>query len=129
MQKFSRQRQAIKNHMMTRRDHPTAEMIYTALRQEYPNISLGTIYRNLSLLAAGGELSRFVGEDGLDHFDPNTAVHYHIMCEECGAIEDLPLDVLTGINELASHFYDGEITRHSIFFFGRCSRCKAKKSS
>ena len=129
MQKFSRQRQAIKDYMMTRQDHPTAEMVYTAVRKEYPNISLGTIYRNLSLLAANGELSRFVGEDGVDHFDPNTDTHYHIICEECGAIHDLPLDVLKGINDLATHFYDGEVTRHSIFFYGKCSKCKAKTDS
>ena len=49
--KYSRQRESIKNQLMQRNDHPTADMIYTDIRKEYPNISLGTVYRNLALLS------------------------------------------------------------------------------
>lgn len=129
MQKFSRQRQAIKDYMITRRDHPTAEMVYHAIQQTLPNISLGTVYRNLSLLSANGELARLVCGDGIDHFDPNTEAHYHFVCERCGCVEDLPLDVMHSIDDLASHFCDGEITHHSILFYGTCSSCKTEKNA
>ena len=58
MIKFSRQRESIKNNLMGRTDHPTAETVYSDIRQEYPNISLGTVYRNLSLLADLGEIQK-----------------------------------------------------------------------
>ena len=56
--KHSRQREEIKNFLMTRKDHPTADVVYMNLRQEFPNISLGTVYRNLTLLADIGEILR-----------------------------------------------------------------------
>lgn len=129
MQKFSRQRQAIKDYMALRRDHPTADMVYAAIQKEYPHISLGTVYRNLALLASNGELSRVVCGDGMVHFDPNTEVHYHFVCEKCGCVKDLPLDVMHSIDDLASHFCDGEITHHTILFYGICSSCKAEKKA
>lgn len=70
MFKFSRQRESIKNNLMGRTDHPTAETVYSDIRQEYPNISLGTVYRNLSLLADLGEIQKISTENGLT-FDGN----------------------------------------------------------
>ena len=52
--KYSRQREAIKEFLMTRTDHPTADVVYMNVRQEFPNISLGTVYRNLTLLSDMG---------------------------------------------------------------------------
>ncbi len=62
--KYSRQREAIKKQLMQRNDHPTADMVYTDIRKEYPNISLGTVYRNLALLSELGEIKRLVTGDG-----------------------------------------------------------------
>ena len=56
--RYSRQREAIKEFLMTRKDHPTADVIYQNVRLEYPNISLGTVYRNLTLLSDLGEILR-----------------------------------------------------------------------
>ena len=56
--RYSKQRESIKNYLYGREDHPTADMIYTSIREEYPNISLGTIYRNLSLLVEIGEIQK-----------------------------------------------------------------------
>ena len=61
--KYSRQREAVRHFLMTRRDHPTAETVYTCLREEFPNISLGTVYRNLTLLAELGEIQK-ISSDG-----------------------------------------------------------------
>ena len=87
--KYSRQRQVIFDFLMTRKDHPSAEVVYQNVRQEYPNISLGTVYRNLSLLADMGEIQRLRVGDGIDHFDADTSEHYHFVCSECGCVTDL----------------------------------------
>ena len=52
--KYSRQRESIKEFLRTRKDHPTADVVYENMKLIYPNISLGTVYRNLSLLADHG---------------------------------------------------------------------------
>ena len=75
--KHSKQRDAIKNFLMTRKDHPTADVVYTKVREEFPNISLGTVYRNLTLLSEIGEITRIRVGDGIDHFDADISLHYH----------------------------------------------------
>ena len=75
--KYSRQRESIKNCLMNRTDHPTADTLYLTVREEFPNISLGTVYRNLNLLAELGEITRFSCGDGSEHFDFRTEPHYH----------------------------------------------------
>ena len=77
--KYSRQREAIKSFLMTRKDHPTADVVYHSLRADFPNISLGTVYRNLTLLADLGEIARLRLGDGVDHFDADTSRHYHFI--------------------------------------------------
>ena len=74
---------------MTRKDHPTADVVYHSLRADFPNISLGTVYRNLTLLADLGEIARLRLGDGVDHFDADTSRHYHFICSECGSVLDL----------------------------------------
>lgn len=66
--KYSRQREMIKDFLMTRKDHPTADIVYMNVRKQNPNISLGTVYRNLTLLADIGEIARLrVGDLSLIH--------------------------------------------------------------
>ena len=73
--KYSRQRESIKEFLMTRTDHPTADTVYENLRLIYPNISLGTVYRNLSLLADIGEIRKLPSTSGADRFDGRTEPH------------------------------------------------------
>ena len=78
--KYSRQREAIKSFLMMRSDHPSADTVYQNIRQIYPHISLGTVYRNLSLLADIGEIKKLPGIAGADHFDGRTDRHCHFIC-------------------------------------------------
>ena len=87
--KYSRQRESIKACLMNRKDHPTADALYTSIREEFPNISLGTVYRNLNLLVELGEIQKFSCVDGTDHFDYITSPHYHFVCRHCGKIIDI----------------------------------------
>ena len=90
--KYSRQRESIKEFLMTRTDHPTADTVYHQLRKIYPNISLGTIYRNLALLADIGEIQKICTGDGADRFDGQIRPHYHVICTRCHQVMDLDLD-------------------------------------
>lgn len=129
MMKYSRQRESIRNFLMTRYDHPTAETVYYHIREEYPKISLGTVYRNLSLLTELGEINKISTGIGPDRFDGNTTPHYHFFCRQCGAVIDLTMDALDHINLLAAHEFEGDIEGHLAYFYGTCPSCKqqAKK--
>ena len=80
MIKRSRQREAIQQCLMGRRDHPTAETVYLSIKDEFPNISLGTVYRNLSLLSDLGEVQKITVSGGPDRFDADVSQHYHFLC-------------------------------------------------
>ncbi len=122
--KSSRQREAVREFLMSRKDHPTAETVYNNLREHFPNISLGTVYRNLSLLVDLGEAIKLPGKDGFDHFDGNVRPHNHFICESCGAVIDLDYPVPDDILEKAGARFDGIITGHATFFYGKCANCK-----
>ena len=79
--KYSRQRESIKASLMSRKDHPTADAVYASIREEFPNISLGTVYRNLNLLVELGEVQKLTFGDGKDHFDADTSLHTTLCAE------------------------------------------------
>lgn len=124
MLKYSRQRESIKNFLATRYDHPTAETVYLNIKEKFPNISLGTVYRNLSLLAEIGEIQKLSTGMGPDRFDANPAPHYHFICNRCGGVFDLDVNGLDHINILAGQNFDGEIEGHVTYFYGKCPDCK-----
>ncbi len=129
--KYSRQRQVIKDFLMTRKDHPTADVVYMNVRREYPNISLGTVYRNLSLLADLGEIRRLQVGDGVDHFDADTSGHYHVVCTECGSVTDLMTDstVMEHLVDTANASFEGVVHGHVTYFYGVCGDCHKKTLS
>lgn len=126
--KYSRQRESIKNSLAARCDHPTADVLYASIREEYPNISLGTVYRNLNLLVELGEIQKLSFGDGSDHFDNKTIPHYHFVCRCCHQVTDLPMNPLEEINTLAQRYYSGTIEGHTTTFYGVCSSCHGKES-
>jgi Fur family peroxide stress response transcriptional regulator len=98
-------------------------MIFEQVKVMVPNISLGTVYRNLALLASVGEISRIPVLDGADRFDAVTEPHYHVICRSCGSVEDLTLPVDPKLNQKASRVYEGRILSHEICFQGICKKC------
>ena len=126
--KYSRQRESIKACLMARHDHPTADALYAAIRQEYPNISLGTVYRNLNLLVELGEIQKLTCGDGADHFDAVTTPHYHFICKNCGPVYDMSLEPMNNINQQAQKYTDNQIDSHMIYFYGTCKHCMQKKA-
>lgn len=126
--KHSRQRDLIKDFLMTRKDHPTADIVYMNVRKQNPNISLGTVYRNLTLLADIGEIARLRVGDGVDHFDADTSLHYHFVCTQCGRVTDLKMESIENIMETAIADFDGHIEGHVTYFYGTCGRCARSQS-
>lgn len=126
MIKYSRQRECIKQFLASRHDHPTAETVYLNVKQEFPNISLGTIYRNLSLLTELGEIQKISTGIGPDRFDGNPAPHYHFFCRKCGCVMDLDMEGIDHINILAGSQFDGEIEGNITYFYGKCANCLKK---
>lgn len=127
--KYSRQRESIKDYLAHTKEHPTADTIYMKVREAYPNISLGTVYRNLNLLVDQGEVLKISCGDGSDHFDGTTAPHYHFICNNCKRVLDLPVLNLEHINTLAGANFAGKIEGHNAFFYGLCPECTAKSSN
>lgn len=126
--KKSRQRDAIYDFLMTRKDHPTADFIYENVRKTFPNISLGTVYRNLNLLVELGQAQRFSTYDGYDHFDGNPAPHYHFVCNRCRCVLDLDTPTDDGLEALASSCFGGKIEGHTVLFNGLCPACMSSEN-
>ena len=126
--RFSRQREAIVQALRARYDHPTAEMLYHTLRQTHPNISLGTVYRNLALLEQKGEIVRLRGQDSPDRYDGAINPHDHLNCRACGAMVDLTgmdgvVDLATARERAARQ--DATVESYRIVFCGLCEACAA----
>ena len=126
--KYSRQRESIKHFLATTKEHPTADTVYTHVKEEFPNISLGTVYRNLKLLTDLGEAIKITAPDGGDRFDGCTQPHNHFYCTKCKRILDLDLDMkkIEMINQAAADNFDGIINSSNTIFFGECSDCIKK---
>ena len=90
--KVTSQRLAICNFILSRKDHPTAEQIYQELRNEYPTISLGTIYKNLHLLQELELIQELGFNEGSVRHDPDMEVHVNMVCSKCGKISDYKAD-------------------------------------
>ena len=122
---YSRQRQAIKDHLILSEVHPTADEVYADVKQQFPSISLGTIYRNLKLLIDIGEVVKVSNKDGKDRFDGTPEPHNHFQCMKCNRVTDLDFDMenIHKINQLAGDNFNGEITSSSTMFYGTCSDC------
>lgn len=123
MQRFSRKRQAIMDNLAKRCDHPSASMVYDSLRENYPEISLGTVYRNLNELAENGMILRFT-HNGKDRFDGNTSPHCHFCCTQCGNIYDaFNTEIYDSVKRAADNMGFG-VEELEIVAKGRCKACQ-----
>ena len=86
MVKYSKQRELIRENLLSRYDHPTADDVYASVKLILPNISLGTVYRNLSFLVEQGEVLSLKLGDGKEHFDGTIDSHatlFYGTCQDC----------------------------------------------
>ena len=126
---YSRQRESIKAYLMSTKEHPTADVIYQHVREEYPKISLGTVYRNLTLLVDLGEVKKISTGDGTDHFDADTSAHSHYHCRCCHRVMDL--EVTPSVDQIlsASSAGLGTVENATLLFTGVCKDCILSEDS
>jgi len=113
--------------------HPTADEIYERVRGRLPRVSLGTVYRNLDVLVANGDIVKLDPGRTQMRFDGNLEAHYHMTCIHCGRIQDLPLagsdnpiEILQKMTSLLTKY---GVFGHKLEFVGVCSECAAKGHS
>lgn len=124
---FSRQREIIYYQVMNYPTHPTVEEVYNALKPDNPNLSLGTVYRNLNQLSEAGMLMKIPIADGSDRFDGRTDCHYHMICEKCGRVFDIELDCLDEIPQTVMRENGHRITRVTLNLKGVCAGCLSEE--
>jgi Fur family peroxide stress response transcriptional regulator len=124
--KRSRQREKILELLRGTGIHPTASWIYDKLKSEFPDLSLGTIYRNLNILMEQGLIRKIDFGSTFDRYDANTSQHYHFICERCGSISDLEIPIDDELNKRAELNTKYKVNRHRIEFYGLCDRCASE---
>jgi Fe2+ or Zn2+ uptake regulation protein len=128
MLRETKQRRAILDELRKLKTHPTADELYGIVRKRIPRISLGTVYRNLDILAETGLIQRIEHGAGCYRFDGNPHNHYHIRCVNCGRVDDVTDAPLDDIEETIKGKTDFEVLGHKIEYLGLCPECKKSQS-
>ena len=128
-QNFSRKRKAILDVVMNTDTHPTAEWIYQQLKLEYADLSMGTVYRNLSRFKEEGKIVSVGVVNGQERFDAIVDPHEHFICEQCGAVKDLKYQILPdSVDQQMSRSCGMQVHSHSLVFYGVCPDCMKTQS-
>lgn len=112
------QKKVILDYLRLVKTHPSAEAIYNATRKKLPQISLGTIYRNLKNLKEKGEILEIPSE--MAHYDGDLSPHSHFICEECRKIFDISEKYYVFQTKKIKV---GKINNYQVYFYGKCKSC------
>ena len=107
--------------------HPTADDIYKALEDKFPNMSVATVYNNLRVFREVGLVKELTYGDAASRFDFVTDDHYHMICEGCGKIVDFHYPGLNEVEQFASHVTGFEVNLHRLEVYGTCPDCVANQ--
>lgn len=122
--KHFRKRDAILSYLRQTDAHPSAEMVYAGMKAEIPDISLGTVYRNLSFFKEQGLVQSLGSVKGVERFDGNVTPHVHFICTGCGRIRDLhEMQVPEELSNEASILARGKVRQCQLTFLGECEDC------
>lgn len=119
----SKQRDKILQILRSTSIHPTAAWIYEQLREEYPSLSLGNVYRNLNILVEQGEILELKFGSTFDRYCANVNPHYHFICESCGSIADLDMPIEVRLNQDVEQATRYKVNKHRLEFYGICEDC------
>lgn len=126
--KVTPQRQAVFEVLYDNHVHPTAEAVHAEITKTMPMVSLRTVYQTLNDLTAMGELGHIHVGTGSTRFDPNTELHHHLVCDECGKVVDVPVDYPDVTVPVGAD--DGfTVLRTEIVFRGRCATCSTQPNT
>ena len=123
-----RKRNAILTYLQETKDHPSAEMVFQHLKPEIPDLSLGTVYRNLSMFKDKGQIISLGSVGGVERFDGNTNPHVHFICTDCCSVADLPaIKVPEELNREVKSQTGGQVEQCQLTFTGQCHQCIIKR--
>jgi len=123
------QRKVLIEELKKLKTHPTADELYAIVRGRLPQISLGTVYRNLELLSEKGEILKIELTGKQKRFDGNTLGHYHLRCSKCGRVDDIEIDELSDIEKKLNSLVENlKLDGYRLELNGLCERCKLKKA-
>ena len=128
--KYSKQREALFTLLCSTKTHPTAAWLYDQLRKDFPRLSQGTVYRNLNILAAQKRIKVITVDGSFAHFDADMSIHNHVICTQCGRVDDAFMPSDEHCEQTASEVSGYHIVSHRFDFFGLCpdcQRCAAEK--
>ena len=120
----TKQREAILRILRYTRAHPTADQIYDEVRKDMPNISKGTVYRNLQVLEEDGAITELNLNGTLSRFEVKQEQNYHFRCETCGRVFDLDEPIDKSLDERVSKKTGFQISHHQTEFRGLCRDCQ-----
>ena len=126
MMRLTTQRQIILEELAKVKTHPTASELYDMVRKRLPRIGLGTVYRNLELMAENGMILKLEVGGTQKRFDATTETHYHIRCSGCGKVDDIDTPVMDELVREAAESTAYEILGHHVEFSGLCPSCQNK---
>ena len=122
--KHFRKRDAILTCLRQTKVHPSADWVYAQLKQSIPDLSLGTVYRNLSLFKEQGTIQSLGTVKGVERFDGDTRPHVHFICTECGCVQDVEgMPNLPSLRVAAEHDLGSRIDGCQLTFTGACRNC------
>lgn len=124
--KYSKQRELIYKTVMENPVHPSADTVFAMVRKQLPNISLGTVYRNLNQLSEQGALRKISMPNVSDHFDGRVEEHCHVLCEKCSHVFDIDAPELQMLQEKLQNVGNFHVTGCHIYFTGICGECAAQ---
>ncbi len=119
-----RKRNAILSCLRQTKQHPSAETLHRMLQQEHPDISLATVYRNLTLFKHQGLIASLGTVDGVERFDAVTEPHVHFVCRNCGSVQDLPR--WQPPEDIANVGIDCQVESYRLMFTGLCRDCMGR---
>lgn len=129
-QNYSRKREAILDALRATTIHPTAEWVYQTLKKDYPDLSLGTVYRNLSNFKNEGTINSVGIVNGQERFDGNITPHSHFVCACCGSVLDIPGEFIsTNVSREISEKHLVKVQSSHVLFHGICATCLQRHSS
>jgi len=118
------QRDTILRVVMNTRCHPGADWVYEQVRKDIPKVSLGTVYRNLKLLAQAGQIRELDIPGSWSRFDGDTSNHCHFRCEKCGCLFDLDAAVDSSTETEVAQKTGFIVKSHYLEFIGLCLDCQ-----
>jgi len=121
----TRQRKLVRDAVLSRCDHPSADQIYEDVYKIDGKISKGTVYRNLKILSEEEEICH-VRVPGADRYDSRTDLHYHIICMNCGEVLDIPMEYQEMIDGMVAKKTGYRVNRHRLIAEGICSKCNGE---